>query len=76
MSRRKKKPKVEARPMIATPRPEEIAFLKRWNNARSAPSLWEKKERDIVYAAALENRPEGSLGKSWGIRKSYRRSYQ
>jgi hypothetical protein len=37
--------------------------LKRWKGARTAPSLWEKRDRDPAYASNTR----GTLGTAWGI---------
>jgi hypothetical protein len=58
-----KKPKG---PKMAVPRPEEEAFLKRWKNVKSAPSHWEKMDKDPVYKQQVELRGS-SLGTHWGI---------
>jgi hypothetical protein len=54
------------KPKIAPFRPEEQAYLKRWKGAKSAPSLWEKRDKDPVYAASQRE----SLGTSWGVSKT------
>ena len=76
MSRKKKKP--VAKPTMAIPRPEEIAYLKRWQGVKSSPSFWERKDRDVCYEAALESRGGETGGGStmsnhWGIGKPYPR---
>lgn len=58
-------------PKMAPDRPEEREALKRWNGSKSAPSLWEKIDRDVIYESALKNRSEtsdaGTLSNQWGI---------
>jgi len=57
------------RPKMAPVRPEEQAYLKRWQGAKSAESVWERIDRDPVYeqAAKLRNTDMGeSLGTAWG----------
>lgn len=69
MSRKKKK---IAKPTMAIPRPEELAFLKRWQGVRPpAPSLWTKMEKDVAYEAAVKARGDDSLSNQWGIGKPY-----
>jgi hypothetical protein len=58
---------------MAPRRPEEEAYLKRWANAKSAPTLWEKLDTDLAFERSAKIRGEispGSLGKSWGKAKS------
>lgn len=64
-----KKPKG---PKMAVPRPEEIEYLKRWQGARSAPSIWEKMDSDPAYEKQTKLRNDlhaspGSMSNSWGI---------
>jgi hypothetical protein len=59
-------------PKMAIPRPEEIEYLKRWEGARSAPSIWEKMDRDPVYERQTKLRNDlssspGSMSNSWGV---------
>lgn len=72
MSRKKKKP--AAKPTWAIPRPEELAFLKRWQNTNTT-SVWKKMDRDVVYEAAVKARVgdtgECSMSNQWGIGKPY-----
>ena len=54
---------------MAPVRPEEQAYLERWQGSRSAPSVWEKLDQDPAYeqAAKLRNSDMGeSLGTAWG----------
>jgi len=44
------------KPKRAPYRPEEEAYLKKWENSRSAPSLWEKIDRDVSFSSHLKNR--------------------
>ena len=37
-------------------RPQEEAYLKRWNGTKSAPSLWEKMEKDVKFDSHLKSR--------------------
>ncbi len=37
--------------------------LKRWKGARTAPSLWEKRDKDPAYASSMRE----TLGTAWGI---------
>jgi len=60
------KTKKQKGPKMAIPRPEEIEYLKRWQGVRSAPSLWEKMERDPVFERQVKSR-DGSLSNVWGI---------
>lgn len=46
-------------------RPQDENLEKKWENSKSAPSLWEKREKDPVYAASFR----GTLGTAWGIGK-------
>ena len=58
-------------PKMAPDRPEEREALKRWNGSKSAPSLWEKIDQDILYESALKNRgaisDAGTMSNQWGI---------
>jgi hypothetical protein len=74
---RKKKNKKRG-PKIATPRPEEAAFLRRWAGVKSAPTLFEKIDKNPVYEATLKSRTsidefgktsEPNMGNQWGIGK-------
>ena len=60
-------------PKIAPPRPEEEQYLNRWKGSKSAPSLWEKMERDPAFDYALKTRDIGENGStmsnSWGVGK-------
>ena len=50
-------------------RPEEAAYLKRWERSQSAPTVWEKMDQDPVYAKGVEQRLNSgneSLGTTWG----------
>lgn len=65
MAKRKK-------PKMAPFRAEEQAYLERWKGAKSAPSVWEKIDKDPVYEQAVKIRGEispNSLGGSWGRAK-------
>ena len=44
------------KPKRAPYRPEEEAYLKRWQNSKSAPSLWEKMDKDSKFYAHLKSR--------------------
>lgn len=44
---------------------EQDPSLERWTNSRTAPSLWEKRDRDPAYAATMRD----SLSTTWGIGK-------
>jgi hypothetical protein len=58
---------------------EEQRYLKRWNRVKSAPSLFEKIDKDAVFESALKGRTgedgdigEGggsTMGNRWGIGK-------
>jgi hypothetical protein len=74
---RKKKGK-KAGPKMAPFRPEEEAYLRRWSGVKSAPSLFEKIDKDAVYESALKGRippdefgisSEPKMGTHWGIGK-------
>lgn len=44
------------KPKRAPYRPEEEAYLKRWSGTKSAPSLWEKMEKDAKFDSHLRSR--------------------
>ena len=44
------------KPKRAPYRPEEEAYLKRWSNSKSAPSLWEKMDKDVKFNSHLRSR--------------------
>lgn len=44
---------------------EQDPSMKRWKKAKSAPSLWEKRDKDPVYASNMRS----TLGTQWGIGK-------
>lgn len=64
---------------MAPYRPEEEAYLRRWKGVKAAPSLFEKIDRDAVFAGALNGRipkdeggnpvGEPGMGTQWGIGK-------
>lgn len=66
-------PKKQKGPKIAPERPEEIDYLKRWKGAKSAPSLWEKMDKDPVFDHAVKSRGAGENGSTmsntWGVGK-------
>jgi hypothetical protein len=73
------------KPKMAPYRPEEEAYLKRWKGSKSAPSLWEKIDKDVKFNSQLRGRIEydedgyplnevtmsnrNSIGKTRGPRK-------
>jgi hypothetical protein len=73
------------KPKRAPYRPEEEAYLKRWQGTKSAPSLWEKMDKDAKFNSQLRSRIEydedgyplnevtmsnrNSIGKTRGPRK-------
>jgi len=73
------------KPKKAPYRPEEEVYLKRWRGTKSAPSLWEKMDKDAKFDAHLRGRIEyddtghplnevtmsnrNSIGKTRGPRK-------
>lgn len=66
------KPKKEKGPKMAPVRPGEQEYLRRWKGVtKQHPSLWEKMDRDPVYASTLKTRDitdEGTtLSNSWGV---------
>jgi hypothetical protein len=46
------------KPRRAPYRPEEEAYLKRWQGSKAAPSLWEKMDKDPKFDAHLRGRIE------------------
>ena len=44
------------KPKRAPYRPEEEAYLRKWRNAKSAPSLWEKMDKDPKFDAHMKSR--------------------
>jgi hypothetical protein len=44
------------KPKRAPYRPEEEAYLKRWRGSKSAPSLWEKMDKDAKFNSHLRSR--------------------
>lgn len=76
---KKKKKKGSGGPKMAPYRPEEEAFLRRWRGVKSAPSLFEKIDRDAAFEGALNGRVtkdehgkpigEPGMGTQWGIGK-------
>jgi hypothetical protein len=59
-------------PKIAPIRPGEQEYLQRWKGVtQQHPSLWEKMDKDPVYASALNTRgvtEEGStMSNKWGV---------
>lgn len=57
---------------------EEQKYLNRWKGAKSAPSVFEKIDKDVTYESALKGRTtkdpfgrytEPNMGTAWGIGK-------
>jgi hypothetical protein len=46
-------------------RPQDENLVKKWKGAKTAPSVWEKRERDPAYAHSMRD----SMGMAWGIGK-------
>ena len=79
MSRKKKNKNQPKRVDLNDPKYiEEQKYLNRWKGAKSAPSLFEKIDKDSVYEGTLKSRTgpdelgnynEPSMGTKWGIGK-------